>query len=80
MSVDRDSGMVFESIIFRSGLLEVSFTEPHNRNNGIILMQTAVWDPPTKTPEEYEDFMISLVALVEAAQLSLRNPPDEIGG
>lgn len=78
--IDRDSGIVLESIIFRSGLLEISFTEPHNRNNGMVNVQTYVWDPPAKTPEEYENFMTAVIELIEAAQLALRNPPDQIHG
>lgn len=80
MSMDRESGIIPESVIFREGLTELSFTEPHHRNNGIVNVQTLVADPARKTPDEWTRFMIALVDLIEALQLALRNPPDEIGG
>lgn len=77
--IDRESGMAMESVIFRAGLLEVSFTEEHHRNNGIINVQTLVWDPRhPATAEKYDRFMADLVDLIETAQIALRNPPDEI--
>lgn len=81
MSGDTASGIEFESVIFRAGLLEVSFTEPHHRSNGIINVQTLVWDPHhPATAEQYEVFILALVELIETTQVALRNPPEEIDG
>lgn len=79
MSADPNTGLAFESVLFRDRYVEVSFTEERDRGNGIARVQTMVVDP-TKLPSEYGDLIDSLVAFVDAASVALRNPPERIPG
>lgn len=72
------AGTLFESIMFRGDVLEISYTESHDRGEGVAMVRTLIVEAPRKVPQEYADFMDALQALVDAGQLALRNPPERL--
>lgn len=77
-SIDPETGIIFESVLFRDQFVEVSFTEPHDRGDGVARIQTVVVDGPGKVGREHQDLMQALTAFVDASIVVLANPPASI--
>jgi hypothetical protein len=77
-NVETESGMSFESIMFRGPVTEISFSEPHDRSEGVVQIRTMVADGARVCPVEHTVFMVALVEFVEALQLALRSPPEDL--
>lgn len=75
---DIETGITFEAISFSPEVLQLSFSERHDRGENAVLIRTLILNAQERCPEEYEDFMVALIALVEAGQLALRNPPAKL--
>lgn len=73
-----NDGVIFESVIFREDLVEVSFTEEHDRGEGIALIKTVLVDAKRKVPTETDQLLLALQMFVDAARVALRSPPDEV--
>lgn len=77
-AIDPQTGVVFESVMFRNQFIEVSFTEEADRGDGVARVQTIVVDAARRIPAEHQAFIAALTDLVDAAGVALRNPPDEL--
>ena len=77
MSENAERGLVFESLMFRDNLVEVSFTEEGDRGDGVARIQTLIIDG-RKVRDEHEELMDALGSFVDAALVVLRNPPERL--
>lgn len=81
MSYDPESGVLFEQVLFQEGdLLNITYTEKHERGDGVAVVRTVVVDGQRTVPVQYAEFMDALQALVDESLRALRNPPEHRTG
>lgn len=75
---DEPGGRIYDSIVWRGDhMIEVSYTEEHNRGPGCCIVSTLVI-PHSKVPEQYQEFLEALTTLVDDGCVVVRDPPGVI--
>lgn len=75
---DRETGIIYDSLIWAgNNMIELSYTEEHNRGDGACLVTTLVIDV-RKLEVEYQELLDALGQLVDSGTIVVRNPPKTI--
>lgn len=75
---DPRTGIIYDSLIWRGNrMIELSYTEEHDRGENACLVTTLVIDS-RKVEVEYQELLDALGGLVESGSIVVRNPPKSI--
>jgi hypothetical protein len=70
--MDKNTGVMFESVLFRMDCIEVSWTEERDRGDQNLLVRTRIVNGARLIPDEYNALIEAIGRFVDAAEVAQR--------